>query len=114
MSEPRLGSALLVNALLRLAARSGGFGAVLQKGDANAGAITVILAERGERRMVLERLVQPDGRYSWQDLGNRGALNEEEFSRFLERRRRFDRDLWLIELDVPSAERFADEMAELD
>ena len=108
--EPRLGSSVLVNALLRLAGREGGFGAVLAKGDANAGAITVILAERGERRLILERVVQPDGRYRWQEVGNRAAANEEEFQRFLERRRRFDPDLWLIELDIPSAERFIAEM----
>lgn len=113
MSEARLGSAVLVNALLRLAARDGGFGAVLEKGDSNAGAVTVILAERGERRMVLERVVRADGRYAWQAVGNQGAANEEEFERFLERRRRFDPDLWLVELDIPSAERFADEMAGL-
>ena len=111
--EPRLSSSVLVHALLRLAGRDGGFGAVLASGDANAGAITVILAERGERRLILERLVRPDGRYAWQEVGNRAAANEEEYRKFLERRRRFDPDLWLIELDVPSAERFADEMAEL-
>ena len=109
--EPRLGSSLLINALLRLAGREGGFGAVIAKGDAQAGAITVILAERGERRLILERLVQPDGRYRWQEIGNRAAANEQEFAKFLERRRRIDPDLWVIELDIASAERFADEMA---
>ena len=111
--EPRLGSSVLVHALLRLAERDGGFGAVLAKGDANAGAVTVILAERGERRMILERVMQADGRYGWQEVGNRAAANEEEFQKFLERRRRFDPDLWLVELDIASAERFADEMAVL-
>lgn len=111
--EARLASSVLVNALLRLAGQEGGFGAVLAKGDENAGAVTVILAERGERRLILERVVRPDGRYSWQEVGNRAGANEEEFAQFLERRRRIDPDLWLIELDVPSAERFADEMADL-
>jgi hypothetical protein len=111
--EARLASSVLVHALLRLAARDGGFGAVLAKGDDNAGAVTVILIERGERRTILERAVQGDGRYRWQEVGNRAAGNDEEFEKFLERRRRFDPDLWLIELDVPSAERFADEMAGL-
>jgi hypothetical protein len=113
MSEPRLASAVLVNALLRLAGREGGYGAVLRKGDPNAGAVTVVLIERGERRMVLERVVQPDGAYAWQDIGNRAAGDEAEFRTFLDRRRRFDPDLWLVELDVASAERFADEMASL-
>lgn len=111
--EPRLGTSVLVQALLRLAGRDGGFGAVLAKGDANAGAITVILAERGERRMILERAVSSDGRYGWQEVGNRGAANEEEFRKFLDKRRRIDPDLWVIELDVASAQRFADEMAAL-
>jgi hypothetical protein len=108
--QPRLSSATLVTALLRLAEQAGGFGAVLAKGDANAGAVTVILIERGERRLVLERLLQPDGSYGWQEVGNRAAANEEEFRKFLDRRRSFDPDLWLIELDIASAERFADEM----
>ena len=110
MTDARLGSAVLVNALLRLAQQEGGFGAVLKKGDPHAGAITVVLIERGERRLILERIVQPDGRYAWQETGNRAAGNDDEFQKFLERRRRIDPDLWLIELDIASAQRFADEM----
>ena len=34
----------------------------------------------------------------------------EEFKTFLERRRKFDPDLWILELDIASAERFAAEM----
>jgi hypothetical protein len=67
--EARLASSVLVSALLKLASRDGGFGAVLAKGDAQAGSVTVILMERGERRMVLERIVQPDGSYGWQESG---------------------------------------------
>jgi hypothetical protein len=111
--QPRLSSATLATALLRLADQSGGFGAVLAKGDPNSGAITVILAERGDRQMVLERLLQPDGSYAWQETGNQAASNDDEFRKFLERRRKFDPDLWLIELDIASAERFADEMRAL-
>jgi hypothetical protein len=112
--QARLGSSLHVTALLRLAEREGGYGAVLAKGDANSGALTVILAERGVRSRILERVVQPGGDYAWQEIGTRGAGNEEEFAKFLERRRRFDPDLWILELDVPSAERFADQMADVD
>ena len=111
--KPRLSSATLVTALLRLAEQGGGFGAVLAKGDPNSGAVTVVLAERGERRMVLDRLLQADGGYSWQETGTQAAADDEEFSKFLDRRRRFDPDLWLIELDIASAERFADEMRAL-
>ena len=111
--EPRLASSVLVSALLKLAGRDGGSGAVLARGDAQAGSVTVILTERGERRMVVERIVQPDGSYAWQESGNHAATTDEAFKMFLDRRRRFDPDLWIIELDTASAERFADEMAAL-
>jgi hypothetical protein len=111
--EPRLSSSVLAHALLRLAVGQGGFGAVLAKGDPDSGALTVILAERGERQLVLERVAGLDGRYAWTETGTQAAGNDQSFALFLEKRRRFDPDLWLIELDVPSAERFAAEMAAL-
>ena len=105
----RLTSQIMVSALLRRAEAEGGFGAVLAKGDPTAGAIMVVLAERGVRTALLERLLQPDGRYAWQDSGG-GAADDGAFRALLERRRGYDPDLWLLELDVASAERFAAEM----
>lgn len=105
----RLASSVLVSALLRRAQDEGGFGAVLAKGDPMAGAIAVILAEKGRKACFLERLLRPDGSYDWRDSGQQ-IENEEEFQKFLERRRKFDPDLWILELDIPSAERFAAEM----
>jgi hypothetical protein len=110
--EPRLSSKVLAGALLRLAESQGGFGAVLHKGDPIAGAITVILAEKGRKARVLERLLQPEGRYVWEDVLPQAAENEEEVEKFLARRRKFDPDLWVLELDIASAERFAAEMNE--
>lgn len=107
----RLASSVLVSALLRRAQDEGGFGAVLAKGDPMAGAIAVILAEKGRKACFLERLLQADGRYSWQSA-RQEIENEEEFKTFLERRRKFDPDLWILELDIASAERFAAEMNE--
>ena len=108
--EARLATSVLVTALMRRAESEGGFAAVLNKGDATAGAVLVILNEKGRKQRVLERVLQPGGTYSWQDLMSQAIEDEEEFLRLMERRRSFDPDLWLIELDVPSAERFAAEM----
>jgi hypothetical protein len=109
--EARLTSRMLVQALLRRAEQIGGSGAVLMRGDEQSGAVTVVLMERGERRRLLERVLQPDGRYGWRDSRSEAARNDEEFRKFLDRRRKIDPDLWLIELDTASAERFADEMS---
>lgn len=107
--EPRIAASVLAGGLIRKAEGEGGFGAVLAKGDPTAGSILVILLERGGNPRAFERLLQPDGRYSWRD----GGL-QTEVPGFVAKRRRFDPDLWVLELDVPSAERFAAEMNALD
>ena len=109
----RIATSVLVSALLRRAQAEGGFGAVLAKGDPTAGAVAVILIERGTRKCMLERLLQPDGSYGWKDSLGAGQ-NEEDMVKFLARRQRFDPDLWILELEVASAERFAAEMSGLD
>ena len=108
--EARLQSSVMVGALKRLAESQGGFAAVLRRGDSQAGAIVVMLAEKGVKLRILERSLQSDGRYAWQDVGKQAVENEEQTERFLERRRKFDPDLWIIELDIASVERFAAEM----
>jgi hypothetical protein len=108
--DARLQSSVMVSALKRRAESEGGFAAVLAKGDADAGAILVILAERGRKLRILERALQPDGLYSWRDVASQVIEKEEQIDELLGRRRKYDPDLWIIELDVASAERFAAEM----
>lgn len=110
MMEPRLATSVLVSAILRRAESDGGFGAVLAKGDPTAGSVLVILNERGGKQRILERVLQPQGQYLWQDVAVQAIDNKEEIDAFLARRRSFDPDLWLIELNVASGERFAAEM----
>jgi hypothetical protein len=108
--KPRLATSVLAGALIRKAEGEGGFAAVLAKGDPTSGAILLILSEKGGNPRVLERVLQPTGAYNWcQAVGN-----PEEVPEFVARRRRFDPDLWIIELDIPSAERFTAEMTAFD
>lgn len=109
---PRVASSVLVSALLRRAEQEGGFGTVAAKGDPDSGAIVILLAERGRPVQLLERVLQPNGDYAWTESLKAGQ-NEEGFDKFLARRRRFDRDLWIVELDTASAERFAAEIQAL-
>ena len=110
MSAPRLATSVLAGALIRLAEGQGGFGVVLAKGDATAGTILVILMEKGAGPRLYERLLDPDGTYAWQAVRGQDIEKEEEVPRLIAQRRRFDPDLWVIELDIPSRERFAAEM----
>lgn len=106
----RLTSTVLVSAMIRLAESQGGFAAVLARGDPGAGAILVLLTQGGRKLRILERLMQGDGDYHWQDSSAQTIGNEEEIDKLVERRRKYDPDLWLLELDIPSPERFAAEM----
>lgn len=112
MSEARLATSVLATALMRRAEAEGGFAAVLAKGDETAGALLVILVERDGSTRLMERILRADGQYAWQDVGLEDAANAGSLSRFLSKRRRFDPDIWLIELAIASAERFAAEMNE--
>lgn len=106
---------VLAGALMRQARAEGGFATVLAKGDETVGAILVLLAERGTRVAMLERSLGPAGIYRWRESAlPSGAENSAEDERFLQNRRRFDPDLWILELDVASAERFAAEMNAFD
>jgi hypothetical protein len=111
---PRLATSVLVSALVRKAEADGGFAAVLAKGDATAGAVLLVLTEKGEKTAVYERVLGPTGCYSWQPAATQISENSGEVPAFIARRRRFDADLWVLELDIPSIERFAAEMVAFD
>lgn len=84
---------------------------VLRRGESLRGTMLVILLENGRNPQVFERILSPSGSYVWQEGG---PGNSEELQKFLDRRRNFDPDSWIIELDTASAERFAAEMNAID
>lgn len=102
---PRLTSAMLVAALMRRVQQAGGNAAVLARGDADAGEVLLICTDRGVTSSVQQRILGLDGRYRWQPIDR----SESDSATYLERRRSRDPDLWLVELDIPEAERFAAE-----
>ena len=105
----RLPSGLLVNALLRRVNDAGGIGIVLAKGESQGGAILVIALERNENPRALERGVGRDGHAALLTWTPENAADPTEVTAYWQRRRRNDPDLWVIELDIPFAERFAAE-----
>jgi hypothetical protein len=109
MQADRLTSALLVGVLVRRAAAAGGFATVLVKGDEISGVILIEAAERGESRGLYERVPDLAGNYHLQCCGPPPEEGPESLSQYIARRRRADPDLWIIELDIAEAERFAAE-----
>lgn len=110
--DARLVPSMETAAMLRRTEMLGGFGTVLNKGDPERGAILLLLLERGVPRCFLERLLRPDGRYVWQ-AGGPSTIDSNTASQYVARRQRSDPDCWVLELDIPSAERFIAEMNSL-
>ncbi|WP_315726567.1 DUF1491 family protein [Sphingosinicella rhizophila] len=102
---------MLVSALIRKAEAEGGFAAILAKGDERAGSVILILTERGADPHIFERVLQANGTYGWQETS---PTPIEAVPDLIAKRRRFDPDIWALELDVPSWERFAAEMISPD
>lgn len=107
---PRLASRIEVSALIRRIEGQGGTGMVLARGDGEAGAILLQLCERGIPKTLLERVLDVSGTYRWQRAGPPNLEGYEEFNAYMQRRRGYDDDLWIVELDVAGVERFAAEM----
>lgn len=106
MIEPRLSAEMKVQILLRLVSQNGGFGAVLKKGDRISGAILIQCLEKGANPKLLENMPSLDGSPNWQKIWPQDTDNNKELTSYIAQRFRFDPDMWLIELDVPEAERF--------
>jgi hypothetical protein len=90
---------MLVGALRRKVEAAGGHVMVLTHGDEVSGAVLLALTCRGEARGIRERGLAPDGGYHWVEAGPDDPADAEAFAGYLERRRKFDPDLWVVEID---------------
>jgi len=109
----RLPAKLEVQALLRQVQAAGGFATVLHRGEPDAGALIVVTTGPGEAPRAWERMPSLDGGRVWvcalradSPAGQPNAIDSQQFAQWLERRSQQDPDIWVIELDVPRAERF--------
>ncbi|QGP80315.1 DUF1491 family protein [Sphingobium sp. CAP-1] len=98
---------MLVGALRRRVTAAGGFATILVKGDEISGVILVQTLEKGLESGLFERVPNLDGGYALMRCGPAPTEGLEAMAQYIARRRRSDPDLWIIELDIPEAERFA-------
>ena len=101
----RLSASVEATSIIRRAEASGDFAAVLHKGDADRGALVIVIRSRGNFAACLERVLDLDGAYRW-TAGGPSDDEDGKVAQFLARKVEFDPDLWVIELDVAQPERF--------
>lgn len=105
----RLTSRIVIDALFRRVRAAGGFATVIAKGDDNAGGILALCLERGAVTSLLERASDFAGGWRWIGVGPQDVESGASRDSYIQRRQDSDPDLWVIELDIPGAERFAAE-----
>ena len=112
MEPARLPTHLQVGGLIRQVQAEGGFASVLARGERDAGTLMVVLTDRGSSPTAYERMPQPDGSRSWSVSRTQDPENPHGFGDYLERRKRQDPDMWIVELDVRNGERFIEGLAD--
>ena len=103
----RLTSDFIVSALIRRVQAEGGFATLVRRGDATAGSIAIACLDRNVPTLLLEKGSDGAGRPVWRRVAEGEASESDQR---LARMIRSDPDLWVVELNVAHAERFADEI----
>ncbi len=100
MAEARVKAGLWVQAALRLGNAAGRYGAVLRRGDADAGGILVVL--RGSSGLsVLSQVRAAEGEQAWLRATGTAPVDQEAADAYVARQLRFDPDLWVLEFESP-------------
>jgi hypothetical protein len=103
----RLPTHLLVGALLRRVNDAGGLAVVRASGEPQGGALLILIVE-GRGLRAIERMRGLDDRDALIPAGP-SSDDPVMLEEYWQNRRRRDRDLWVVELDIPHAERFVAE-----
>ena len=99
MDEPRIKAGLWVRAALRLADAGGRPGAVLRRGDADAGGVLVVL--RGREGLSVLSQVRAGAEMSWLRATGPDPVDQATADAYVARQVGRDPDLWVVELEAP-------------
>jgi hypothetical protein len=106
--QPRLKAGIFVRALIRRAEVAGAQGFVVKKGSEEAGTVFLKISRLDGTCLVLNQAVAGDGVRVWaRPLGD--ACDEAKASAYFERQRKYDPDLWIVEIEDREGRAFVDE-----
>lgn len=106
-----LATDLWVGALIRRAEIGGAFAMVIRKGDTRAGAVLVKVVNRSDNTARLySEATRMDGEAVWMQPA--ASTEEPDLDRYIERARKFDPDLWVVEIEDRRGRHFLTEAVE--
>jgi hypothetical protein len=100
MTTPRVKAGIWVGMALRMGNADGRFGAVIRKGDPDAGGVLVVLRGR-EGLSVLSQLRSAEGELAWMRATGPAPVDDAAVDAYIARQVKFDPDLWVIEFEAP-------------
>ncbi len=98
--DPRVKAGIWVSMALRLSDAAGRPGAVLRKGDPDAGGILCVLRGR-EGLVVLSQVRDAEGRAAWLRGTGPAPVAQDAADGYVDRQVSRDPDLWVVEFDAP-------------
>ena len=99
VAEARVKAGMWVSAALRLSFAEGRGGAVLRRGDEDAGGILAVLRGR-EGFCVLSQVSGADGERAWMRATGAEPVDQETVDAYVARQLGRDPDLWVVEFDT--------------
>jgi hypothetical protein len=99
MSEPRVKAKLWVQMALRLGDSAGRPGAVVRRGDPDAGGILVVL--RGRLGLSVLSQVRAGHDAAWLRATGEEPVEEAAADAYVARQVRYDPDIWVVEFESP-------------
>jgi hypothetical protein len=108
-TAPRLKAEIWVKALIRRVELEGAAAMVVRRGDATSGVVLVKINRLDGSATVLTPTRDGDGAFLW--LAGTGAdpVPELEADAYVERQRKFDPDLWVVEIEDRAGRHFLQE-----
>jgi hypothetical protein len=100
MPEARVKAKLWVQMALRMGDLDGRPGAVLRRGDADAGGVLVVLRGR-DGLIVLSQVRAGEGEVAWMRATGPSVVDQTTADAYIERQVKRDPDLWVLEFAAP-------------
>ncbi|WP_428488002.1 DUF1491 family protein [Rhodopila sp.] len=100
MTQPRIKAGIWVRMALRMGDIDNRPGAVLRRGDADAGGVLVVLRGR-EGLSVLSQLRSAEGELAWMRATGGTPVDQDAVDAYITRQVKFDPDLWVLEFEAP-------------
>lgn len=105
----RLRTDIWIQALLRRVYAGGAFGAIVQKGEEQAGATLIKITPLDGTAWVLSGIWTTDGEREWMTITGPAPVPESEADALLKRQAARDPDIWIVEIEDRQGRHFLDE-----